>query len=746
MEFIDNTGHIFSLPSFEQKPIGYEYEERDYIFWMDVESYNYLSVNNYYAKTINVLINLSNFGLTIDDNVNENLDIEVILDSKVFKLANPAYLQESICGNENILDIVDISEHCTNKLTNDEIFIVKTKDNYSTYGIMPLYVIGKADEPGTWISNILIHVSSKEKEDELVVHDWCPISVGGEFQEVYEQLVIHGQNMGVSLPKEIIKAVYQGSFVNDVFNETLYNQKLKEYMLNFMGIKGEQGNFKSALNALNWFGYGEKLTISKLLNTDNNIKQQYLHDFFDIDYDLLDSFKTFRNSTYVALRLKINMETGKYEQQDIERMYQGIYKHLLDIECDNEELIKQLNLLDTYYENDFTYIGEEDIVKVEFAGEGNPIMEDLLSKNIKIKVGHKNEQYDYITSYFDFSMFELGIKLSCLRYFYEKYFLPIHLKVHSASLSHKVYGNDLKLTAVQRVNITEQPICTEDIDYDVIFPADHVHYFKKQTHYVDENFNEFDYRIDEADKNYFYLCDTCVNIPITFSSINKYYDCVLLLEKKRPKKLHIEYIYNGNLLFNINKQLALFDEKNQVIDLSNMKFALKFFDAQKFSPVFNSYESMIKYLIENADIHELNKEILNTNEAELENVNEDVKLTEVDIRLEGVGDPIELTTKTQYIHQDFGHFCYIIPPIQEIFEDVERNRKYIKVLRIRDYYIKIFPGVNYVNSMIQYKSDNIYNSDISFKYFNEFRGFDEIIILDKFKLKIFMKVKTFQVR
>ena len=30
MEFIDNTGHIFSLPSYKEEPIGYEYEEYSY--------------------------------------------------------------------------------------------------------------------------------------------------------------------------------------------------------------------------------------------------------------------------------------------------------------------------------------------------------------------------------------------------------------------------------------------------------------------------------------------------------------------------------------------------------------------------------------------------------------------------------------------------------------------------------------------------------------------------------------------
>ena len=57
MEFINNTGHIFSLPSFNEKPIGYEYEEYSYIFWIDTEN-SRLSVNNYYSKPIYALYQL----------------------------------------------------------------------------------------------------------------------------------------------------------------------------------------------------------------------------------------------------------------------------------------------------------------------------------------------------------------------------------------------------------------------------------------------------------------------------------------------------------------------------------------------------------------------------------------------------------------------------------------------------------------------------------------------------------------
>ena len=47
MDFLDNSGHIFSLQSFYEEPIGYEFEETKYIFWIDSANTNYLSINNY---------------------------------------------------------------------------------------------------------------------------------------------------------------------------------------------------------------------------------------------------------------------------------------------------------------------------------------------------------------------------------------------------------------------------------------------------------------------------------------------------------------------------------------------------------------------------------------------------------------------------------------------------------------------------------------------------------------------------
>ena len=61
--------------------------------------------------------------------------------------------------------------------------------------------------------------------------------------------------------------------------------------MNYMQLKGEVGNYRSAINSLKWFEWGDKLTISKLIRNDNRIQRQYVKDFFDIINDNIYSYQ-----------------------------------------------------------------------------------------------------------------------------------------------------------------------------------------------------------------------------------------------------------------------------------------------------------------------------------------------------------------------------------------------------------------------------------------------------------------------
>lgn len=535
MEFVDNTGHIFSLPSYKEKPIGYEYDEYSYIFWINSNT-SHLSVNNYYSEPIYALYTLQS-DFTNDELKDDNSELKIEIyckDSNVFNLISSKKLNEYILSDEynNLNDYINLNYNdpddksksttfIKSKLTNEDLYVIKTteqlvkEDNRTEaspvldYLMIPIYPIAMSKEDGVWITNIMIHIY----DERSGLDEWSYISVGGDFINEYEELVINGTNMGISLPKDILKAVYQESLYNTEFNEALYNEKLKEYLINYMGIKGELGNFNSAINSLKWFGYGDKITISKLLKTDNEFKAQYLNDYFDIYNDVIEAFKKFVSDSLISLRIMINKESDEVYPFETDKIFYG------------ENKPKLISLLDNY---DKIKIGNHDM----------PIEED-------------DEKYWYYKPYFDFSFIELGIKLTCLSHFYKKYFLPIHLNIHSASLGYRVFANDIKYTSTIGYNITEPLVSIHTKDNEVEFTGNGLHYFTKQIHIIDDKFNEFNTNNDlgEDTEDWYQLDDTCVNIPIRFLH-NGYFNCVLILHKKGINKAlyesHFSFIESDN--------------------------------------------------------------------------------------------------------------------------------------------------------------------------------------------------------
>ena len=601
MDFLDKSGHIFSLQSYEEEPIGYEFDENKYIFWIDSPTTNSLSINNYYAKTINFLLYYDDVeGMSFDDLI----DVEISIKSNKFWLLNPQQIQDFINGN-NIEEHINISEDddIYEVIGNEDLVIVTLDENINSNNqvfprnkvvIIPIYILTTASEIGTWISNIMIHVSNKREDYDAIDEQFCPISVGGIYKEENEILSINGTNMGISLPKEIYKAVYECSYINDEFDEQLANEKLREYLINFMEIKGELGNYKSIQNGLEWFGYGDKITISKLLKTDNQFKTQYVKDFFTLNTDILDSFKSFTNQALLSLTIK-----------------------------ENEEILAT-------YDQDFGEL---------FWGENKPYLNDIFNSVVPVEVGIGNDKWTYYKNYYDYSLYEIGLKLSCLKYYYQKYFLPIHLKIHSATITHKVFTNDIKFdNYVYRTVRTEYPILMSD-DNEVEFPSNHIRYFTNQIHYINDQYNEFE-GIDNEDV--YKINDVCLNIPIKFKSYDKYYNCVLLLEKEKTlseDRNHYQLkIINkpfNPLFYDIN----LYDnEDKSLLDTSEYLFRFKNGHTNEWSSYSIGYDNFKSYLKDYFSIvlYSKNSEYGDENNATLEieyddNLSNNIKIS-IDIQ------------------------------------------------------------------------------------------------------------------
>ena len=152
-------------------------------------------------------------------------------------------------------------------------------------------------------------------------------------------------------------------------------------IINYMSIKGECGNTHSAINSLKWFGYGDKITLDKLIRTDNDLYNQYVHDNLSLNNDIIKGFENFVNTSLFTLVIKENEDTDNVP---------------------------------------FDFSGD-------FYGENNPQTQSLFDKLIESK--YDEEDIVFYKPYYEFTLQEMFLKLSCLQYYYQKYFLP-HLKMY----------------------------------------------------------------------------------------------------------------------------------------------------------------------------------------------------------------------------------------------------------------------------------------------------------------------------
>lgn len=611
MEFIDHTGHIFSLPDYSQYPVGYEYSENPYVFWLSDDYSSNLSVDCFYLKPIYILTdeedlvsvkietNQTNHYKLLDskivqkkleesgmfnndgnidwskatfelefftdeakdliqqrnenvseefkdldsnkDNFSSELNIDkndiisnifaesfyfIGVDGKSYDILNESLIynasdegftqsldndlfiklgieessdkivyiddENNTISKEKFRDI--ISDHLTNyskennlKIDNTESddflllqnegtrfrnihirYVASRKKNYS---MIPFYVLGNVKESGVWMTNILITLNLGTNKI------YCPITVGGTYVDEQEELIINGKNMGINLPKDICRALYNISFWNEVPDLSLWNQKIKEYLLNYMKLKGERGNFQSAIQALKWFGFGDRISLSALVQTDNQVINQYICDNFDLNFDVINEYRYFRYSTLLSLSIP------------------GII----------EDPSGETNLFE--WDN-------------EFWGEGKPKLHDRFSEYIEPK--HYDEgDIDFVRPYYDWTFNEIGLKLCALKYYYKKYFLPIHLSIHRASITNQCFTNDIKMLNTARNLITEKSFFARDDNFYIRFNDSKIVWLEDTTYQniiVDPDTwifdNHFDY--DAAQDTYYAVNDNCFCVDISF--------------------------------------------------------------------------------------------------------------------------------------------------------------------------------------------------------------------------------------
>lgn len=254
-----------------------------------------------------------------------------------------------------------------------------------TYYIYLLYIMAQSDSGYECIDSLQII----ENYEEPVYNIY---KIGADFYEENENLNTLLSNFGVNIPTSIQKCFLDSNVHEEKPDNIIINRKFKELLSNYWDIIANKGSYKSLINSLKWFEWGEDLKIRDVWAKA---------DFDRIRYEekpliklLTDKYKStingFAKTTFVALNYALRKVAGNdYEN----------YNPVLEDAVSNwskQDLMLKLSLLHRFYETYFLPVHEQ----IFHASVDDIVFSDV----INIFNGNSNHREDHIYDVKDFDI------------------------------------------------------------------------------------------------------------------------------------------------------------------------------------------------------------------------------------------------------------------------------------------------------------------------------------------------------
>lgn len=213
-------------------------------------------------------------------------------------------------------------------MDNNEIFSF-ISHNFNTYvdGYEfhdPIYtysIVTKPENIGKYYAHVF-NVSCCGKEIgeyicKINIGDTGFIRVGADLYGENESVYINLSNMGVELPDTIQKAIYDSNVHEDNKDNILINRKFKELLSNYWDIVANKGSYKSLKNSLEWFEWGNALTIKEIWK--HKEANKYIFDDRDLlsilENKIYDKFTNFIKTNYISLYCAMQNELDIYDSE-----------------------------------------------------------------------------------------------------------------------------------------------------------------------------------------------------------------------------------------------------------------------------------------------------------------------------------------------------------------------------------------------------------------------------------------------
>ena len=334
-----------------------------YIHWFDEGQ----SVNINYYKEIVFLSDSQNVTVTIEKNPYFKL-----MDFMNSQVQSDSYTHENING----FDYYHIENFLTDTLSLSGI-------RFNGKYLYRFFVYAFSQDVGEYIADIDI--------------DGEKIHIGADFYPENELLTNDLENLGIEIPMQIQKAIYESNVHEEAMDNILINRKWKELLLEYWNIVACKGNYTSLINSMKFFEYGDLLKIMEFW------KAHYNKDIFisnDLEQILNDRFRE---------QLSVLSKTT----------YIGLYL-----------------AMDRYTKNpDGTVPMEDD------SGTGSDIW---AQNNPKLySIFDADPELGQISSIW--SAIDLSLKMTLVGNFFATYFMPLHLDLIHSTIENVVFTNTVKL-------------------------------------------------------------------------------------------------------------------------------------------------------------------------------------------------------------------------------------------------------------------------------------------------------------
>lgn len=259
---------------------------------------------------------------------------EIYMDSETFSLIDLSKSTDPEMING--FEYYNLSELKTKSITS-------TAEEIDGYNVHSFYIIASSEVAGQIVDDFYI--------------DGEKFKVGGDFYAEEESYLINLANQGQEIPESIQRAIYSTNIHEEFDDNILLNRKWKELLLNSWDTFVCKGSYKSLINSLKWFEYGDLVKISEYWKT--NIVGKEVFEESELTSLLSNSYKdtitNYAKTTYVGLHAALERIT---KDENSEVLYDdGMDKNprleAVNFKWSLQDMYLKLSLLGNFYETYF---------------------------------------------------------------------------------------------------------------------------------------------------------------------------------------------------------------------------------------------------------------------------------------------------------------------------------------------------------------------------------------------------------